>query len=404
MNYSTLKYKANYFALLLLVFVIPLERKFSPPIIVLFLLTCLINHRFEKLNFRKVLLFTGLFLLYLIGLLYSDFKDLGLKDLIGKLSLLIFPIAIFISNINFKDKLKTILYSFTLGCVFSGLIGLLNSIFGFYNTGDSSLFFYDKISFFLHPSYSAMYFCFSLLILYFQFFNNKIRTKKSLYFYYSLIFFFSVLIILSASKTGLISLFLIHFIAIIVWVSKSRTYWRGLGVFSLLVAITFLSYKSSTILQNRINEFIEVTKTGNTSKGSTTAARTIIWGLAIDLIAERPFFGYGTGAEKQVLIKKYNDENHIVFANKELNTHNQFLQTSIGIGLLGGVILLIMIFTPLFFSLRRNYYLYGFFLILIIVNLFTESMLERQAGVVFYALFNSLFFVSYFDEKIKLSA
>lgn len=399
MKYDVLKYKANYYILLLLAFVLPLERKLAPPLIVLFLITSLFYNRFTNIKNYKILLFAALFFIYLIGLSYSDFPEIGFKDIVEKLSLFIFPLTILISNINFKKKLKSILYSFILGCLFSALIGLINSFIGFYNTGDTSLFFYHKVSFFLHPSYYAMYICFSLLILYHIVFTNKLLSKKELLFSYSLILFFSILIILSASKTGLISLLLIHFTAIAIWVIKHKVYWKGLLVFLSLALITFLTYKSSTVLRNRVNEFIDVAKTGNTSKGSTTAARAIIWGLSIDLISEKPLLGYGTGTEKQVLIEKYIEQNHTEFASKKLNTHNQFLQTTIAVGIAGGLILLIILFYPLLISFKNEYYLYSFFLMLILLNLLTESMLERQAGVVFYSMFNALFFMSYFNNN-----
>ena len=59
MNFEELKYKANYYVLVLLAFVIPLERKFAPPLIILFLITSIVNHRLKKLSGHKILLFTS---------------------------------------------------------------------------------------------------------------------------------------------------------------------------------------------------------------------------------------------------------------------------------------------------------------------------------------------------------
>ncbi len=106
MNFQKLKYKANYYVLVLLAFVIPLERKFAPPLIVLFLITSLLNGKFKRTSNNKVLFFASLFLLYVEGLFYGENAGLGFNNLIEKLSLLVFPLAFYFSKINFKKQLK----------------------------------------------------------------------------------------------------------------------------------------------------------------------------------------------------------------------------------------------------------------------------------------------------------
>jgi hypothetical protein len=54
-----------------------------------------------------------------------------------------------------------------------------------------------------------------------------------------------------------------------------------------------------------------------------------------------------------------------------------------------------MYFVPAISAIRSEYYLYFVFILLFSVNNLVESMLETQAGVVFYAFFNAfLFWVS----------
>ena len=55
----------------------------------------------------------------------------------------------------------------------------------------------------------------------------------------------------------------------------------------------------------------------------------------------------------------------------------------------------------LFKSLKTKDYLYSLFLILIAINFLTESMLETQSGVVFFAVFNTLFFFQWADKNIS---
>ena len=52
------------------------------------------------------------------------------------------------------------------------------------------------------------------------------------------------------------------------------------------------------------------------------------------------------------------------------------------------------------YAFRKKHLLYLLFLGIIAFNLLVESMFERQAGVVFYALFNSfLFYYAYSEDK-----
>jgi hypothetical protein len=53
-----------------------------------------------------------------------------------------------------------------------------------------------------------------------------------------------------------------------------------------------------------------------------------------------------------------------------------------------------MLFLPAVAAFRRKDYIYFFFIILFSMNILVESMFENQAGVVFYAFFNSLLFWS----------
>ena len=403
MDFNEFKYKANYYVLILIAFVIPLDRKLAPPLIILLLLTSILNNRIKKIKTHKVLFFSVLYLLYAIGVSYSSNLEVGVKSLVENLSYIIFPISIYLSDINFRDKINNILQSFVDGCLASILISMIISLINFYFTLETSSFFYGNSSYFFHSSYMAMYASFGLLIVYSVLFNKKEKSKLNQLKLGGILFVLTASIILSASKTGLISMLLINGIAFFYWIIKSEKYIKGGLFFVLVLTSLFVSYNSSSILKNRVNELIAVASTEDSSTHSSTTARVEIWKVSIGLIKEKPLFGYGTGDVKEVLIEAYNNKGLVNFAEKKLNTHNQFFQTSIAIGIVGAACLFLMLLIPFILSYknRKNQYLYSFFILLIFVNLLTESMLERQAGIVFYCFFNSLFFVAYFGDSDK---
>lgn len=392
MNFTNLKYKANYYVLLLLAFVIPLERKLIAPATILFFITSIFNFNFNFKTHKKTLCFLSLFIIYLIGLIYSENKAYALNDLTTKLALFIIPICFFFSKINFKEKLFNILKSFVEGCFTAVILTLVSAGINYYFTLDSSHFFYGNISIFMHPSYFAMLLSLAVLIIYYFIFNNPIiKTKFSII----LIVLFSIYILLLASKTGLISILLIHMIAISYWTITQKKYVFGIGTILLIGSSLLVTYKNSTLFKDRINELFTVSKTIDNE--NSTAARSTIWGICVDLIKEEPILGYGTGDVKDTLVKVYKNQNRSFLVKKELNAHNQFLQTSVAIGLIGGLILILLLIIPLYHAIKQKNILYIGFLLLIILNFSTEAMLERQVGVIFYALFNMLFFMTYYS-------
>ncbi len=404
MNLSEFKYKANYYAILLLAFVIPLERKLTPPLIILFFITSIFNYKNNKDKNINILFFSILFVLYLIGVTYSSDINYSLTIIVEKLSLVIFPVAMYLSNIDFKKKLFPILFSFIEGCFISSILSVIASGIGYYFNHDSSLFFYGNISNYLHSSYFAMYLSFGLIIIYYFLFNpssnHHIKKITSLF----LLVYFSVYIILLSSKTGLISLLIIHSLAILFFVLRSKSYLKGIAAI-LLVLISFLvAYQSSSVVKDRINELVFVVNSGDTSDGSTTGARVEIWKIAANLISQKPWIGYGTGNVTEVLTRKYEQLGFRDFANKHLNAHNQFLQTTLAIGLIGGITLLLLLVVPIYLSLKTKAVLYLSFLLLVVVNFLTEAMLERQTGVVFYALFNCLLYTNFVTQTKTLNS
>ena len=100
--------------------------------------------------------------------------------------------------------------------------------------------------------------------------------------------------------------------------------------------------------------------------------------------------GVGTGDAKDALNKEYEKQNITNALTNKFNCHNEFYQVFVTLGIIGFLLLLVTIFFPLVHAFKTSNYLYAAFLLIIIFNFISESMLERQAGVMFYAFFNSL--------------
>jgi O-antigen ligase len=74
-----------------------------------------------------------------------------------------------------------------------------------------------------------------------------------------------------------------------------------------------------------------------------------------------------------------------------LRAHNQYLSIAIGMGLVGLIWFLFTLFYPLLKLNMHANFLYVSFFAIAIISFLTEDTLETQAGVTFFAAFNSYF-------------
>ncbi len=134
--------------------------------------------------------------------------------------------------------------------------------------------------------------------------------------------------------------------------------------------------------------------------------RFLIWNSSLELIGKNIFFGVGTGDVQDELQKVYITNDYVsltYWPNTRFNAHNQFFETTIAIGLIGLITFLASIFIAIKEANKTRNYLFLFFAIIFLASCITESMLERQNGVIFYAFFSS-FLITNVISKNKIEA
>jgi O-antigen ligase len=155
-------------------------------------------------------------------------------------------------------------------------------------------------------------------------------------------------------------------------------------------------------LNNRFNQVEEAIVASENSIPADTIAqeapnstniRFHLWKNAVQLISRNPLFGVGTGDIKEELVNIYTENNYAYGIRERISPHNQFLHTGVILGITGMVLLAIYFFYPLCFSFKEKDWLYFFFLTIILLNAMTESILEREAGILFFTAFNTCFYL-----------
>ena len=400
--------KAYYYLILLLAFSIPLQKKVTVLLIALIVLNWLVEFNFRE-KYRRVresrvrqynLLFAVLYVLFVIGMFYSDNLYGGAGawfKLEVKGSLLVFPLLFSTIDYQWPDKayVQKLFNFFIIGSVVSCLFCIGNALILYMGDYHFEVFYYKELSMFHHPSYMAMYITFAVVIILYNMMNKwssyGLNWKIG---WLVLLVFYNVFIITLASKAGIISLGLVYGIAITYAFARKR--YKLSGIFGLLLLALLSLYMFFPYSYNRMTvarAAVEQDKLDNNSTEGSVL-RMLIWKSSFEILQDHFFTGVGTGDVEDALVQKYDEKGISMAVEQKLNAHNQYLQTWLAIGLPGLLTLLLMLFLPAWQAFRKYNLVYFLFLFIIGFNFIFESMLEAQSGVVFYAFFNAFLFVT----------
>ena len=380
----------------------------TPMLLGLFLLNWLLEADF-KAKFRQVrenkLTFPffaaiGFYGIYLIGLIYSTNMELGKADILLKIPFLLFPLLIFTIDAKmWNPKMaQNLLYTFVLGNLSTLLISLVHSFLRCDEIFSITYFHYMNASLFFHPSYASMYYCFAFVIVLYFLINKKLCLWKKITAWFMFLLFPSEIVLLD-SRTGqlaFVAVMIVFACYIFVYNRKQRlrfVFYMSLLATTLVTTYLLLPQNTNRLIANIYQMNVENIKRDQLNEdvqAGLVNARIQIWVSAVEVIKENPVFGVGTGDVKDALMEKYIQNDFYMSQERRYNAHNQFLQVAVTLGFVG--LTLFFVFFGWIFWMgwkKRNILLLSFGVIGI-VNFCTESMLERQVGVMFFAFFFAL--------------
>jgi len=392
-----------YYTGLLFAFFMPFGKQLLLPFIVLFLFSLLISPGFGKKSTIKksrnyFIIFSSFYVLHVTGMLYTTNISRGLSDLEIKASLILFPLFFILSpNFLFGPRFFSgIVTAFFLGCFGSVFFSFIISSIQYFETGSLYVFYYSNSSYFLHTSYISMYIIFAIFSM--VVINAQIK-GKTIYFILSgfLIFYLN----LFSSKSGFITFFL-AFVLMIIFLLYEKRFKRSvfllIGALAMFLSSLFIFPESS----GRIKVAVETIKTNESElkqSGESTADRLLIWKTALELSRQNLWLGTGTGDVKDELVKKYIEKGMNHPAQLKLNAHNQFIQSFVALGFPALTVLILIFLIPLWLSFRKKYWVYFAFILFFAFNIMVESMLEVQAGIVYFAFWNLLLWIKMQEKE-----
>lgn len=245
------------------------------------------------------------------------------------------------------------------------------------------LFHYDYLSIFEHSSYLSLKLLWAIVLV----ITLRRQTGNSLVKNVILVIILTTTLYFLGSRAGLLAWAVTMILLLIRIIIKKRynvLVWFTLPAFiALFLFLIVRVEKVENFIRSSGEKFAE-----ERIDWKNIDVRTRVWYSTIQIIKEKPITGVGLPDVKRRLKEEYIRQNFTLEADLNLNAHNQFLETQVTFGVVGTLMLLWMLLTPIIERKRLKFQLQAIFLVLIlIINLLFESMLNRQWGIMMFVLF-----------------
>lgn len=367
----------------------------------------------------KILLVYSLPMLILaFSLIYTEQLGEGAKDLIQLLSFLVFPLAFVLNPIhqNQVNKLKFVFIASILVLVFYQMIVIgLNfetvfsepsnyelKINGISEEANATADEIQKIktrrfrNYILeitntHPTYQAIWIIFAVGLGFSLWKEIKLQWLKAVFVINSILLL--IFLVMLSSRMPLIA----GGIAALVTMVKHSFKTRVLISLSLII-FGFLVYTLVPSISLRLNEVLKASKSliqeeSDVRDFNSTNVRIGIYSCSKELFISKPIFGYGVGNVQQPLSNcLVSQVNSKIYNWRSYNTHNQYLYFLLATGIVGFVVLIFWIWKLFQWAHIHQLQLFMFFLTFILICFFTENILTRNDGVLFFGFFTGLLF------------
>lgn len=360
-----------------------------------------------KLSFLNNKVLLGVIAFYLIMMfsaLFSNDKKEAIAILVRRLPLLFLPLSFYL--INFKKEIWnkiSLFYAITAG--FATIFGFSYGVFCYFKTNDSGFLYNDNISEILgrQAVYLALYVSIAIVILIIHF-NHNFEIKKFKPFIFITIIWLIFILFMLASRAAMLGLFIVFVISITNYIIRKKKYLEGvLLIFCIIVGFVLMS----KLFPKTLNRFNGTTETNfqfdnknvenhfnaayDSSKWNGTNTRMAIWRCAYEVWLENPLIGTGIGDKNTELKKKYEEKKFWYGLSTNKNTHNQYLDILLSMGIIGEIIFIFLFLIWPLFTFWKQKQTFGMFVLIIIgICLITENMFDRYQGLVFIPFIFSL--------------
>ncbi len=362
-----------------------------------------ISEKWGLLKKRKeIIIIVFFFLLNCLSALLSQNQAEGISWVGIRISLFVIPIAL--GTLYISDILKQrLIFAFGVATTCAAVFSLLWGIWRAVQHHDVSLLYNDNLSGILNQQ--SIYFAMLVNLAIFSFIylmikNSPLINKNSLVLVLLLLFIVHFLL---ASRIAFIILYSSIFIFSILHIILKKKILEGVTLVMGLLLCSFLMVK---FFPKTLNRFKELTYTKFDYRSSAKEShfnvevtadqwnganlRIAVWQCAWAVIKNNMAFGTGLGDKRDMLKKQYAQKGFVFGIQTNRNTHNNYLDVWMSLGLAGLIIFLLgFIALPLLNCLKTRDW-YGLIIIMCFtLSLFTETYMDRTMGNTVLAFFIS---------------
>lgn len=338
-------------------------------------------------------LLIGLFFLALICGIYTENTSGWLRDVKTKLSILLIPLAlILIPPLQGRQK-----YMLSLVFVFIQTIWAMITLGKFWQNYAEEM---EKVrqnsNIDIFGSISHIYF--GLLLAFASILGLYLLVRKKNYLNTTLFYLllFATLINLIAlhilsSRTAQVSFYggLFAWVMAEIWIHRK---WKpGLAVLTLLTVLPVLAYVLIPSFRTRIEvslwDYHMYQNQAGIYKDNSISSRLLAWGEAWEIFTENPIAGIGLEDIGPEIERRLIQQGMYTTVPDHIKIpHNLYLKYLSGVGILGFLYLLWVVFFPIQHALKKKDTLMITFIGLIAIAFLFENFPERQIGIVFFCL------------------
>ncbi|WP_299259056.1 O-antigen ligase [uncultured Aquimarina sp.] len=306
------------------------------------------------------------FIVQVIKFLMLDFSANEGERVVDTLVILLMPFCFMFIT---EKMLKFILDATKISVAIYTIAFLITSVDIYYSKGiltGFSEFVTLRFNYFWHSSY---YGGLILMIFLTDFFSLKKLDIKHLALYIILVLF----IYLTKARIAM----LLSFSGVFLIVLKNLKFSKKQLIFvfiSSFILISSVAIYEKEYLKSKVEQLVK------------NEARSFIWESSIKSIKEKPVFGHGSSNVQKEVFKNIRPDKNLKF--REYNSHNQFLETLTGMGIIGLLSLLLILVYP--FKVANNKFIMSYCVLITVLFIF-ESFISRQAGINLFVFWYCLF-------------
>ena len=369
------------------------------------------KNKWKLLKKDKLFLVSILYLLVqLAGIAKADSLLQGWKEAESKLGFFVLPL-VFCSTTFFttimRRKVMTVL-SVTVTLV--ALYCLGTALYHFSYTGNREVFFYHQlVSPVLHHAiYFSVYIFIAIIFIVLEKPSIGFLTKNS-WVTATWVGFLIIFLFLLSSKLVLF-LFILFLLKVIIDLNKKKMKKFTLVAFSVIVVSLIAAV---VVIDNPVKqrfadmkgniEMLSLEKYNAGMYFNPWEFRLLVWRFTYEIIRDKNAFPMGVGPtnDQKELQKKYQymglysgAEGSPGHGYLDYNCHNQFLQSTLESGIPGLLVLISWCIVLLLKAYKKKERVLNWIIVIIFAFFFTESVFERQYGMILTTLFPLMYLYS----------